>query len=117
MPELFWVGNVVRLFLCGLIEIEIFLGIQNNLKIRGSVRVSRPRSSTNFKSTVTTFVFQFLFFFFRVISFNPFCKLLRLGNLALDFLGVYFRSTDFCTRVLVGFSFFASFRSSPSLST
>ena len=25
----------------------IFLGIQNNLKIRGSARVSRPRSSAN----------------------------------------------------------------------
>ena len=33
--------------------------------------------------------------FFRVISFNPFWKFLRLGNSAWDFLGVNFWSRDF----------------------
>ena len=51
-----------------------FLGLQDNLKIRGSARVSSPRSSAN--------------------KVQP--NLLSLGNSARDFLRVNFWSRDFC---------------------
>ena len=38
---------MASIFLGGLIKVGIFLGIQNDLKIRGSARASRPRSSVN----------------------------------------------------------------------
>ena len=47
IPGYFWEGKFDKYFWGGLILVGIFLGIQNNLKIRGSARVSQPRSSVN----------------------------------------------------------------------
>ena len=56
-----------------------FLGIQNNLKICGSVRISRPRSSANkVQPNKEQHEISFL---------NAFWKFSRLGNSALDFCG------------------------------
>ena len=43
----FWVGKLGKYFFGWLDLSRDFLGIQNNLKIRGSARVSRLRSSAN----------------------------------------------------------------------
>ena len=45
--RIFWVGKFGRYFLGWLVLRRDSLGIQNNLKIRGSARVSRSRSSAN----------------------------------------------------------------------
>ena len=48
IPGFFWVGKNGKYFFGWLdLSRDIFLGIQNNLKICGSARVSRPRSSAN----------------------------------------------------------------------
>ena len=47
IPGFFWVGKFGRYFFRWLDLSRGFFGIQNNLKIRGSARVSRPRSSAN----------------------------------------------------------------------
>ena len=61
----------------GLNQVAIFLGVQNNLKIRCSARVSRLRSSA---AKVQPNKEQ------HVISFNAFWKFLRLGNSVCDFV-------------------------------
>jgi len=90
------------------------LGIQNNLKIRGSANKSGPRSSANkvqpnfflprwssedvleirMKSagmmTINKHKHSICSEFFLVISVNPFWKVLRLGNSAWDFWGLIF---------------------------
>ena len=82
---------------------SIFLGIQNSLKICGSVRASRPRSSANI---VEPNKVQ------HVTPFNVFWKFLRLGNTAWDFWGVLLESPGiFFRRVLI----VAPIRVSPSL--
>ena len=48
IPGFFWVGKFGQYFLGGLIQVGIFLGIQTNMKIRGSARVSRTRSSVKY---------------------------------------------------------------------
>ena len=64
---------LASIFLCVWLNLSReFLGIQNNLKILGSADCVD-----------------------RVISRNPFSKLLRLGNLAWDFWGVNFWFRDF----------------------
>ena len=64
-----------------------FLGIQNNLKICGSARVSRPCSSANkVQPNRVQHVISFL---------NAFWKFPRLGNSTWDFCVVNFRSRDF----------------------
>ena len=54
------------------------------MKIGGCARESQPQ--------IQTFSFQFIFCF---MPFNAFWEILRLGNLAWDFLGVNFWSRDF----------------------
>ena len=70
--EIFDSGIGTYFFVCGLIQVGIFLGTQKNLKILGSADCV-----------------------VRVISCNPFWKFLRLGNSAWDFLWVDFWSRDF----------------------
>ena len=45
IPGLFWEGKFGKYFFGWLDLSRDFWGIQNNLKIRGSARLSRPRSS------------------------------------------------------------------------
>ena len=47
IPGFFWAGKFGKYFFGWLDLSRDFLGIQNNLKIRGSARVSRPRASAN----------------------------------------------------------------------
>ena len=61
----------------GLIQVGIFWGVQNNLKIRRITGVSRLRSSA---TKVQPNKEQ------HVISFNAFWKFLRLGNSVWDFV-------------------------------
>ena len=61
----------------GLIQVGIFWGVQNNLKIRGSARVSRLRSSATEEQPNKVQ---------HVISFNAFWKFLRLENSVWDFV-------------------------------
>ena len=61
----------------GLIQVGIFLGVQNSLKIRGSARVSRLRSSATKEQPNKVQ---------HVISFNAFWKFLMLGNSVWDFV-------------------------------
>ena len=55
----------------GLIQVGIFWGVQNNLKIHGSARVSRLRSSATEEQPNKVQ---------QVVSFDAFWKFLRLGN-------------------------------------
>ena len=55
IPGVFWVGKFGRYFLGGLILVAIFGGIQSNLKIHGSARISRL--------CATNTVIQFLIYF------------------------------------------------------
>ena len=72
-------GRKIRqvFFSGGLIQVGIFLGVQNNLRIHGSACVSRLRSSA---TEVQPNKVQ------HVISFNAFWKFLRFGNLVWDFV-------------------------------
>ena len=77
-----------------------FFGIQINLKIRCSTRVSRPGqlNSAN-KYNQTWFLKNYIF---SVIPFNAFWIFVRLGNSAWDFFGV-----NFGRGIFSGFDFFA----------
>ena len=55
IPVVFWVGKFGRYFLGGLILVAIFGGIQSNLKIHGSARISRL--------CATNTIIQFLIYF------------------------------------------------------
>ena len=61
----------------GLIQVGIFWGVQNNLKIHGSARVSRLRSSATEEQPNKVQ---------QVVSFDAFWKFLRLGNSVWDFV-------------------------------
>ena len=70
----------------GLIQVGIFWGVQNNLKIRGSARVSRLRSSATEEQPNKVQ---------QVVSFNAFWKFLRLGTRYGILFWVNFWSWDF----------------------
>ena len=59
IPGVFWVGKFGRYFLGGLILVGIFEGIQSNLKIHGSARISRL--------CATNTIIQFLIYFWCYI--------------------------------------------------
>ena len=66
-------------------QVGILLGIQK-MKICGSARASRPRSSANIVEPNKAQQFT---------PFNTFWTFLRLGSTAWNFLGVNFWSMDF----------------------
>ena len=81
--------------------VRIFLGIQNNLKIRGSARVSRPRSSAN---KVQQNLFLWLFYY---LKFNIYGSEIWHGIfLGLIFgPGIFFGFVE-SPRDFLGFDFF-----------
>ena len=100
IPGFFGWENLAN-FLDGWLDLIMdFFGIQINLKIRCSARVSRPGqlNSAN-KYNQTWFLKNFIF---RVIPFNAFWIFVRLGNSAWDFLGV-----NFGRGIFSSFDFFA----------
>ena len=88
-------------FLGGWLDLIMdFCGIQINLKIRCSSRVSQPGRLNSANKVQPNLGFKK--FIFRVMPFNAFWIFLRLGNSALDFFGV-----NFAPGIFSGFDFFA----------
>ena len=88
IPGVFWVGKFGRYYLGGLILVEIFGGIQSNLKIHGSARISRL--------CATNTIIQFLIYFWcYIIILMLSGKFKGRGNQHGILGGVNFWSRDF----------------------